>query len=98
MFRVEHRMISTCAEIVVCGGMIDSLGRTLSGLILFCEVATFSATARRNHAELWSGMDGSETTPPHVGLWRQLEPISSARLVPVKANVPRGTFAPWASV
>ena len=57
---------STRAEIGVCGGMIDSLGRTLSGLILFFEVATFSATARRNHAELWSGMDGSETTP-HTG-------------------------------
>jgi hypothetical protein len=54
---------STRAEIGVCGGMIDSLGRSLSGLILFCEVATFSATARRNRAELWSGLDGSETSP-----------------------------------
>ena len=74
MFRVEHRMISTRAEIGVCGGMIDSLGRTLSGLILFCEAATFSATARRNRAELWSGMDGSETSP-HTGCGGRWNPF-----------------------
>jgi hypothetical protein len=55
VFRVEHRMVgSTRAEIGACGGMIDSLGRTFSRLILFCEAATFSATARRNRAEPWS--------------------------------------------
>lgn len=98
MFRVEHKMISsTRAEIGVCGGMVDSLDRTLSGLVLFCKVATFGATARRNRAELWSGLGRVGGQPPH-GLWRQLEPISSARLVPVKANVPRGTFALWTSV
>jgi hypothetical protein len=59
VFRVEHRMISsTRAEIGVCGGMIDSLGRTLSGLILFCDVATFSRTVTIGRA--WTG---SETSP-----------------------------------
>jgi hypothetical protein len=85
---------STRAEIGVCGGMIDSLGRTLSGLILFCEVATFGATTRRNRAELWSGLwTGRRPAPTSCGggSW---EPIFSALLVPVKANVPRGTFAP----
>jgi hypothetical protein len=67
VFRVEHRMISsTRAEIGVCGGMIDSLGRTLSGLILLCEVGTFTAATRRNRAEPSSGLDGSETSH-HTG-------------------------------
>jgi hypothetical protein len=77
--------------------MIDWLGRTLSGLILLCKVAMFSAIARRNRAELWSGLGRVGDQPLH-GLWRQPEPISSARLVPVKANVPRGTFALWTPV
>jgi hypothetical protein len=60
VFRVEHRMISsTRAEIGVCGGMIDSLGRTLSGLILFCDVATFSRTVT-SFGRAWTG---SETSP-----------------------------------
>ena len=57
---------SNRTEIGVCGGMIDSPGRTLSGLVLYCKVATFSATARRNRAELWSGLDGSETSSPRA--------------------------------
>jgi hypothetical protein len=53
---------STRAEIGVYRGMVDSLGRILSGLVQFCTVARFSGTARRNRAELWSGLDGSETS------------------------------------
>jgi len=58
-------MSSTRAEIGVCGSMIDSLGRTLIGLILFCEVATSSATAPQELCRPLVGPKRVGHQPPH---------------------------------